>query len=83
MLFNSFEYVLFLWTVYVLFWSWRRHRGLRHGMLLAASYWFYAQADWRFLSLLVISSFVDFHAGARVQAARDRDAPEAARGWLL
>jgi alginate O-acetyltransferase complex protein AlgI len=81
--FNSFEYILFLWTVYVLFWSWRSRRTLRHGMLLAASYWFYAQADWRFVSLLVVSSVVDFAAGAGVARARDDGHSRRARAWLV
>ena len=81
MLFHSFEYVLFLWGVFVLFWSLRGRRRLRHSMLLAASYWFYAQADWRFVSLLVISSVTDFVTGARVHRARE--AGSSGIPWLL
>lgn len=81
MLFHSFEYVLFLWTVFMVFWGLRGRRTLRHGFLLAASYFFYGQADWRFVSLLVVSSIVDFFCGARVQSARDQGAT--GRAWLF
>ncbi|QDU67606.1 MBOAT family O-acyltransferase [Engelhardtia mirabilis] len=82
MLFNSFEYVLFLWTVYVLFWTLRTRRKLRHTMLLVASYWFYAQADWRFLSLLVVSSLVDFWAGRGVHDALEAGNRRRAHAFL-
>lgn len=80
MLFHSFEYVLFLWGVFVAYWSLTERPRLRHGLLLGASYFFYAQADWRFVSLLVISSLVDFACGDKVQEARD--AGKTGRGWL-
>ncbi len=82
MAFNSFEYALFLWAAFVLFWTLQRRKSLRHSMLLVASYWFYAQADWRFVALLALSSVVDYAAGLGVQRARDQGAPKRARGWL-
>lgn len=69
MLFNSFQYLFFLWTVYLLWWTWSQRRSWRMSMVLVASYWFYAQADWRFCSLLMISTAVDFLAGHRIAAA--------------
>ena len=82
MLFNSFSYVLFLWTVYVLFWTWRKQRPLRHTMVLVASYWFYGQADWIYTSLLAISTLTDYVAGLKLQDARDRDDSGAAKRWM-
>ncbi len=82
MLFNSFSYILFLWTVYVLFWTWRERRSLRHVLLLVASYWFYAQADWRFTSLLLISTVVDFVAGQGIDRARAAGEGRGAKRWL-
>lgn len=83
MSFITLEYVLFLWTTYVLFWTWRKNRSLRHSFILLASYWFYAQADWRFVSLLAISSLVDFTAGKMLHAGNERDDDGARRFWLL
>ncbi len=83
MLFNSFEYVLFLWAVFVVFWSLAKQRPLRHALLLIASYWFYSRADWRFCGLLVLSSVVDFTAGAQVAAALDAGSKARARLWMI
>ena len=80
MYFNSFQYVLFLWTVYVLYWTLQNKRSWRHTMVLVASYWFYAQADWRFTFLLAISSVVDWFAGRGIQRAGERQGPR--RFWL-
>jgi D-alanyl-lipoteichoic acid acyltransferase DltB (MBOAT superfamily) len=58
MVFNSLQFVLFFAAVYALY------RGLPHRaqnwMLVGASYAFYAAWDWRFLSLLIGSTVVDF-----------------------
>ncbi len=47
------------------------HRSLRFQniLLLAASYVFYGWWDWRFLSLIIISSALDFWVGQRLAAA--------------
>jgi D-alanyl-lipoteichoic acid acyltransferase DltB (MBOAT superfamily) len=71
MYFNSFEYVVFLWAVYVLYWTLKEKRKLRFSMVLVASYWFYAQADWRFCFLLFASTVVDYVAGKRLHAANE------------
>ena len=80
MYFNSFQYVLFLWTVFVLYWTWREGRRLRFSMVLIASYWFYAQADWRFTSLLFISTVTDFVAGKRIEEAGEEQGKR--RFWM-
>ena len=82
MLFNSFSYLLFLWTVYVLFWTWRDRRSWRHSMVLVASYWFYGQAHWGYTSLLAISTVVDYFAGLGIDRARERGDKRGARRWL-
>ena len=50
-LFNSFEYALFLPTVLILYW--RLPRRFQNPLLLVASYVFYGSWDWRFLGLLL------------------------------
>ncbi len=82
MLFNSFSYLLFLWTVYVLFWTWRNQRSWRHTLLLVASYWFYGQAHWAYTSLLALSTFTDFTAGLKIDRALQSDDKAAAKRWL-
>ena len=61
MVFTSLHFVAFFVVVYALY------RALPHRaqnvMLLGASYYFYASWDWRFLSLLLGSTVVDFLVG--------------------
>ena len=82
MLFNTISYVLFLWTVYVVWWSLRRRRSWRHTFVLLASYWFYGQSHWAYVSLLALSTLVDYVAGGSIARARERDDGRAAKRWL-
>ncbi len=60
MLFNSLAFAIFLPLVFALYWAAGRNRlRLQNTLLLVASYVFYGWWDWRFLSLIVISSIVD------------------------
>ena len=65
MLFNSFAFALFFPTVLLLYWM-LPHRW-QNRMLLAASYLFYGWWDWRFLSLILLSTVVDYNLGLRLQ----------------
>jgi alginate O-acetyltransferase complex protein AlgI len=60
MLFNSPEYFIFLAAVLLLYYVLRRR--WQNWMLIAASYLFYGFWDYRFLSLIVISTLVDYFA---------------------
>lgn len=61
MIFNSLTYAAFLPLVLIAYWGLgRRNQNL---VLLVASYVFYGWWDWRFLSLLAISTIVDFTIG--------------------
>lgn len=44
----------------------------RKGVLLVASYLFYAHWDWRFLSLIAISTAVDYAVASRLDTRRER-----------
>jgi alginate O-acetyltransferase complex protein AlgI len=84
MLFNSFAFALFLPTVLALYWLVRNTRW-QNALLLGASYFFYGFWDWRFLSLILISTGVDYIAGLRVHASRETAggvSTAAARRWL-
>ncbi len=55
-------------------------------MLLAASYFFYGYWDYRFLSLIAISTMVDYVAGQKIHQAAEEGGPGAARRkklWLI
>ena len=61
MLFNTWEFGLFLVVVLVAYYA--SARVTQNRLLLVASYVFYGWWDWRFLGLIVISTFVDYGVG--------------------
>lgn len=69
-LFNSFEFAVFLPVVLVLYFIFN-HRW-QNRMLLVAGYFFYGCWDWRFLSLLWISTLVDFAIARCLEGAEGR-----------
>jgi alginate O-acetyltransferase complex protein AlgI len=79
MIFTEHGFVFFFAFVFLVHWG---LRGLqtRKIFLLLASYSFYAFSDWRFLSLILISTLADYIA-ARSLAASDDVAVR--RRWLL
>ena len=73
MLFNSFEFLLFLPTVLGLYWFvLHRHLRAQNLLLLVVSYVFYGWWDWRFLGLIALSTVVDFLVGIRIEKAPDK-----------
>lgn len=67
MLFNSLSFAFFLPVVFVLYWLINNKKpAYQNTLLLVASYYFYAQWDWRFLILLVFSTFLDYYSGLRI-----------------
>src|SRR5262245_31843707 len=73
MVFNSLQFVEFFLVVYAIY-RLLPHRA-QNWMLVAASYFFYAAWDWRFLGLLIGSTIVDFFVGrylGRTDALRPR-----------
>ena len=70
MLFNSIEYLLFLPIVFLLYWFvFSKNLKARNLFLLSVSYFFYGCWDWRFLSLIILSSCFDFILGLRLANA--------------
>lgn len=64
MLFNSLEFALFLPIVFGLYWFVFNH-NIKHQnlLILGSSYFFYGWWDWRFLSLIIFSTIVDYFIG--------------------
>ena len=72
MLFNSLEYAIFLPIVFILYWFlFNRNLKFQNLFLLAISYIFYGWWDWRFLSLIVFSSLVDYIAGIKIEKSEE------------
>ncbi len=64
MLFNSIEFAIFLPVVFALYWSvFKSNLKLQNAFLIVVSYIFYGWWDWRFLSLIIFSSAVDYLVG--------------------
>lgn len=64
MLFNSFEFFIFLPIVFCLYWFvFNRSLRLQNTLLLAAGYFFYGWWSYKFLCLLVLSTVLDFSYG--------------------
>ena len=61
-------YFIFLTVVVLLYWR-LRWRG-QNLLLLAASYFFYAWWDWRFLSLIGTSTVADYWLARIIQIGR-------------
>jgi len=73
MLFNSLEFFIFLPIVYVAYWFLnKRSLKLQNLLLLVASYVFYGWWDYRFLSLILFSTVVDYAVGLGMAKSTDR-----------
>ena len=68
MLFNSLDFALFLPIVFILYWFVaQRNLKLQNVLIVLASYVFYGWWDWRFLSLIVFSTLVDYTVGLKLK----------------
>ena len=64
MFFNSIDFAVFLPIVFILYWSVpEKNFKLQNSLLVIASYVFYGWWDWRFLSLIIFSTLVDYSIG--------------------
>ena len=73
MLFNSLDFALFLPLVFVLYWFVaNRNLKLQNALVVVASYVFYGWWDWRFLSLILFSTVVDYLVGLALSRQKDK-----------
>ena len=80
MLFNSIDFALFLPIAFVIYWFWASKKlGRRNLFIVAASYLFYGWWDWRFLSLILFSTIVDFWAAQKIQSTENKSSR---KSWL-
>lgn len=67
MLFNSFDFAVFLPLVFLLYWFvFQKSLRLQNTLVVVASYVFYGWWDWHFLSLILFSTLIDFFVGRRL-----------------
>jgi len=68
MFFNSIDFAIFLPIVFILYWFvTKRNLKFQNFLILIASYVFYAWWDWRFLSLIIFSTVVDYIVGLKLK----------------
>ena len=61
--FNSFAFIIFLPVVFLLYWQVFCMRRWQNGLVVVASYVFYAWWDWRFMGLIALTSLLSFAGG--------------------
>jgi D-alanyl-lipoteichoic acid acyltransferase DltB (MBOAT superfamily) len=66
MLFNSLDFAIFFPLFFIIYWVVAKKLTLRNVFILLSSYLFYGWWDWRFLFLIIASSFVDFFIGKKL-----------------
>ena len=73
MLFNSLNFAIFLPIVFILYWFVaNKNLKLQNFLIVAASYLFYGWWDWRFLSLILFSTIVDFMVGKKLRSEENQ-----------
>jgi len=83
-IFTEPRFLVFFAAVFAAYWSLDSRRAQKL-LLLVASYVFYAAWDWRFLSLILVSTLIDYVAARRIDAAGEPAGPARRRRrvWLL
>ena len=73
MLFNSLEFLLFLPIVFSLYWFvFNKNLKIQNTLILVSSYMFYGWWDSRFLTLIFLSTIVDFSIGLNIAKTSPR-----------
>lgn len=72
MLFNSFEFIVFLPIVFLLYWFVFRGRRWQNLLVVVASYIFYGWWDLRFLLLIALTSLFSFCSGLLIERYEGR-----------
>ncbi|WP_430813455.1 MBOAT family O-acyltransferase [Carboxylicivirga sp. RSCT41] len=69
MIFNSLDFAIFLPIVFCLYWFVLKNKlKLQNLLIVMASYVFYGWWDWRFLSLIIFSTLVDYTIGLKLKS---------------
>ena len=64
MLFNSIDFAIFLPILFILYWFVvNKNLKYQNVLIIVASYVFYGWWDWRFLSLILFSTIIDYSVG--------------------
>ena len=72
MLFNSIEFLIFLPSIFIIYWFVTKTIKQQNIVILLSSYLFYGWWDWRFLSLIFLSTVIDFLIGKALVKNREK-----------
>ena len=73
MLFNSFEFAIFLPIVFILYWFvFNKNFKLQNFFIVVISYIFYGWWNWKFLILIALTSFVSWSSGLLIEYFENR-----------
>ena len=73
MLFNYSQFLWFFHSFFLLYWLvFRRNLKLQNIFIVGASYLFYGWWDYRFLSLIIASSLLDYFIGIKLSGATNK-----------
>jgi D-alanyl-lipoteichoic acid acyltransferase DltB (MBOAT superfamily) len=73
MLFNSIDFAIFLPIIFLLYWALaNKGQRLQNFLIVVASYLFYGWWDWKFLSLILFSTIVDYFVGRQLSVVEEQ-----------
>ncbi len=73
MLFNSLDFAIFLPVVFFLYWFViNKNLKFQNFLIVVSSYLFYGWWDWRFLSLILFSTIVDYTVGLNLTKQKNQ-----------
>lgn len=68
MLFNSIDFAIFLPVIFILYWFvTNANLRIQNILIVVSSYIFYGWWDWKFLSLIVFSTIIDYSIGKKLK----------------
>lgn len=73
MYFHSIDFAIFLPIVFLVYWFFPfRNLRLQNLWIVASSYVFYGWWDWRFLTLILLSTLMDYFLAIRIESADNK-----------
>jgi D-alanyl-lipoteichoic acid acyltransferase DltB (MBOAT superfamily) len=73
MFFNSIDFAIFLPIVFVLYWLvMNKNLKLQNVLIVVSSYVFYGWWDWKFLTLILFSTLVDYFVGVGLSKEKNQ-----------
>lgn len=72
MFFNSIDFAIFLPVIFILYWfANNKDLKLQNILIVVSSYVFYGWWDWRFLSLILFSTIIDYTIGLQLSKQKN------------